>query len=310
MEEGEELRVTGSRRRASSVGASRWRRWAPREQRGAADAIPEEVDAEAAAAAGSGGGAGGGAAAAAGGEGLGAPLLGGDAAAAAAAADGGSPDAAAAAAAFARAAAFRRRHGVALAVAGGALGGLVLLPMEWARYECRGLPWVPGMSAGVVAAAPLATWLLHLFTTRKVRGAVCLGRAQGGWLAAWIACSFGGTVGILSLLPPPPPARLAIQNRPTPQATPRLDLQLHAAAAAGPGLASGALAAAATACCVLAVQSLGLAVAYPVMQAGLFLAGLWGVLLFGELRYLLPMLVYWVSGAVVLGGVALLTGAV
>jgi glucose uptake protein GlcU len=55
---------------------------------------------------------------------------------------------------------------------------------------------------------------------------------------------------------------------------------------------------------IVATQLLGLAVAYPIMQSGLFVAGLWGILLFGELSRLTPQLVYWV------GGVALTAGAV
>ncbi len=37
-----------------------------------------------------------------------------------------------------------------------------------------------------------------------------------------------------------------------------------------------------------------------------FIAGLWGMLFFGELRGVMPRLLYWVSGAVLVSGVALL----
>lgn len=42
----------------------------------------------------------------------------------------------------ARVAAFRRRHGGVMAVVTGCLGGLVLLPMDFAPYECR-CGWQP-----------------------------------------------------------------------------------------------------------------------------------------------------------------------
>jgi hypothetical protein len=66
---------------------------------------------------------------------------------------------------------------------------------------------------------------------------------------------------------------------------------------------------AATAAALLAVQAVGLPVAYPVVQLGLFVAGLWGVLLYGELGFLVPQLVWWLSGAAVVAGVGLMTGA-
>jgi glucose uptake protein GlcU len=84
---------------------------------------------------------------------------------------------------------------------------------------------------------------------------------------------------------------------------------LEPAAAAAPGAASGAVWGAANACTILAIQSLGLGVAYPIVQAGLFVAGLWGVLLFSELTFLLPQLVFWLSGAALVAGAGLLTAA-
>lgn len=98
----------------------------------------------------------------------------------------------------------------------------------------------------------------------------------------------------------PPPSRYR------PQISPRPPLLLQPSAAAAPGIASGIIWSAANISSILAVQSLGLAVAYPIMQAGLFVAGLWGVLLYAELTFLVPQLVYWLSGAVLVGGAALL----
>jgi glucose uptake protein GlcU len=60
---------------------------------------------------------------------------------------------------------------------------------------------------------------------------------------------------------------------------------------------------------MLAATSLGVAISYPIMQSGLFVAGLWGVLLFGELRAPSAHALYWPGGAALLGGVALLARA-
>lgn len=73
---------------------------------------------------------------------------------------------------------FKRRHGWGLAVASGLFGGAALLPLDWAPFECRGLPWVPAMAVGVAATAPAVTWGMHLLTTRKVRRA-CGSRGPG-----------------------------------------------------------------------------------------------------------------------------------
>ncbi len=42
------------------------------------------------------------------------------------------------------------------------------------------------------------------------------------------------------------------------------------------------------------------------MRATRFIAGLWGILFFGELRGVRPQLMYWLSGMVLVSGVALL----
>ena len=57
---------------------------------------------------------------------------------------------------------------------------------------------------------------------------------------------------------------------------------------------------------MVATQLLGLAVAYPIMQSGLFVAGLWGIVLFGELSRLGPQLLYWAGGVVLSAGAVLL----
>lgn len=77
-----------------------------------------------------------------------------------------------------------------------------------------------------------------------------------------------------------------------------------------PGLLAGAVWQAGNVCSVLATQDprVGLAVAYPIMQCGLFVAGAWGIALFGEVRGRWQAL-YWASGGVLLGGAVLLSSA-
>lgn len=54
---------------------------------------------------------------------------------------------------------------------------------------------------------------------------------------------------------------------------------------------------------------IGLAVAYPIFQCGLFVAGLWGMALFGELPGLASRLRYVGWGLALIAGGALLTSA-
>lgn len=86
-------------------------------------------------------------------------------------------------------------------------------------------------------------------------------------------------------------------------------MRLQPAAAAAPGAAAGALLALAAAAAVLAAQSLGLAVALPGAQVGAAVAGLVAVVAYGELPLLVPQVVYWLGVVVLLGGIALMTGA-
>jgi hypothetical protein len=66
---------------------------------------------------------------------------------------------------------------------------------------------------------------------------------------------------------------------------------LNAAAAALPGVLAGSVWNIGNAASILAVgdPSVGLALAYPIMQCGLAVAGLWGVLLFKEITGALPV---------------------
>ena len=54
---------------------------------------------------------------------------------------------------------------------------------------------------------------------------------------------------------------------------------------------------------------MGLAVAYPIMQCGLFMAGAWGILVFGELPGTGRRWRYVACGAVLVCGAALLSFA-
>eukprot|EP00850_Spirogloea_muscicola_P019032 SM000182S03922 [mRNA] locus=s182:1530:2734:+ [translate_table: standard] len=83
---------------------------------------------------------------------------------------------------------------------------------------------------------------------------------------------------------------------------------LHANRIAGYGILSGAIYNIAIVCSMLAIPELGYSVAYPIMQCGLFVAGLWGILLFGEIEGC-PAMYYWLSGAVLIAGACLLSYA-
>lgn len=80
-------------------------------------------------------------------------------------------------------------------------------------------------------------------------------------------------------------------------------------AAAAPGVLAGIIWAAASTSAMLATTTIGLAITYPIMQSGLFVAGLWGILLYGELYSLQPHLVYWSGGVLLVVGIVLVGGA-
>lgn len=86
-------------------------------------------------------------------------------------------------------------------------------------------------------------------------------------------------------------------------------LPMQPTAAALPGIAAGIVWSVGAASCMVAAASIGLAIAYPIMQAGMFIAALWGMLLYHELHSLVPHLVYWAGGLMLLGGILLLVNA-
>ena len=85
---------------------------------------------------------------------------------------------------------------------------------------------------------------------------------------------------------------------------------LHSKQAALPGIASGTCWNLGNMCSIIATTDpqVGLSIAYPVMQCGLFVAGLWGILLYSELRGKWQ-LGFWLPGLFVLAGASMLAAA-
>ncbi|PSC71282.1 sugar transport [Micractinium conductrix] len=88
-------------------------------------------------------------------------------------------------------------------------------------------------------------------------------------------------------------------------------VQATSSRAAAPGMAAGVCWNCGNAACIAAVTDpgVGLSVAMPIMQCGLFVAGLWGIFLFGEIRGGGPLALYWASGGTLVAGAALLAAA-
>ncbi|EIE21698.1 hypothetical protein COCSUDRAFT_43352 [Coccomyxa subellipsoidea C-169] len=86
--------------------------------------------------------------------------------------------------------------------------------------------------------------------------------------------------------------------------------QLNARAAALPGILAGIIWNAGNACSIVATQNpnVGLSIAYPIMQAGLLFAGLWGIILFKELNGR-EQIGYWLSSIVLIAGVSMLASS-
>jgi glucose uptake protein GlcU len=58
---------------------------------------------------------------------------------------------------------------------------------------------------------------------------------------------------------------------------------------------------------MFAIDYIGYGVAYPIMQCGLFVAGVWGIFLFDEIKPGKPRTIYWLSGFILIAGASLLT---
>ncbi|KAK9865045.1 hypothetical protein WJX84_010380 [Apatococcus fuscideae] len=74
-----------------------------------------------------------------------------------------------------------------------------------------------------------------------------------------------------------------------------------------PGMLAGCVWQVGNLCSILATKdpSVGLSIAYPIMQCGLFVGGLWGICLFKELKGR-GQVGYWISGAVLILGASML----
>ncbi|CAL8469312.1 g8853 [Coccomyxa elongata] len=86
--------------------------------------------------------------------------------------------------------------------------------------------------------------------------------------------------------------------------------QLYTKSAALPGILAGIIWNAGNACSIIATTNpnVGLSIAYPIMQAGLLFAGLWGVVLFKELSGR-EQVGYWLSSVVLIAGVSMLASS-
>ncbi|KAG6547916.1 hypothetical protein Mapa_010736 [Marchantia paleacea] len=76
-------------------------------------------------------------------------------------------------------------------------------------------------------------------------------------------------------------------------------------AAALPGIVSGIVWNIGNVLSILAIGYISYSIAYPIMQCGILVAGLWGMLLFEEIQGS-SATAYWISGAIIIVGVAVL----
>ncbi|KAL4859306.1 hypothetical protein ACK3TF_001045 [Chlorella vulgaris] len=166
-------------------------------------------------------------------------------------------------------------------------------------------------------------WNLDARTWRQQLGVGS--RALLGLLSAVLAGVFGGLI-LAPMLAAPPGVR-GIQFVPSmafgallvaPLSTLALTctgtitfIEATSSRAAGPGILAGAIWNLGNMCCIAAVthSDLGMTVAMPIMQSGLFVAGMWGICLFKEIRGAWALAAYWASGAVLVFGVGLLAAA-
>jgi glucose uptake protein GlcU len=72
------------------------------------------------------------------------------------------------------------------------------------------------------------------------------------------------------------------------------------------GFAAGVTWNVANAAGILAIKYLGYTLAYPIMQSGVFVGGLWGLCVFDEMKDRKARKIYWLSGLVLLAGVTCL----
>lgn len=157
--------------------------------------------------------------------------------------------------------------GILAAMFAGVAGGLILFPMKFVPQEIQGLPYVCSMSVGVLSATPLCFLMqrlspLGLSGMRQFRVAAAPGILSGIIWNFGNICSIIATKHVWTIFLPP--MCTCIMPR-LPDVLHSKTLCLHAMN----GL------------CLLQV---GLSVAYPIMQCGLFVAAIWGIALFDEMR--------------------------
>lgn len=56
----------------------------------------------------------------------------------------------------------------------------------------------------------------------------------------------------------------------------------------------------------MSISFMGYTLAYPIVQSGMFVAGLWGIFAFHEMKDPAARRVYWLSGLIMLAGVGFL----
>ena len=146
----------------------------------------------------------------------------------------------------------RQLYGSVCALLVGVFGGSILMPLQLAPKEYRGLNFVPSLGLGTLIIAPMIT-MPYMYLSRS-------SPSRGHWAMRE------------SLLP---------------------------------GLMAGAVWNGANVCSIYAISDVGYAVAYPLMQAAIAVAALWGIAVFKEIKGK-QIGVVAVSAIVVLGGAVLL----
>ena len=157
--------------------------------------------------------------------------------------------------------------------------------MQFAYPAAQGLAFVPSLALG--ESMYLAQGCMRLTRASRAVTDVCSALGAGVLLAAPII------TGIITLS----------QKRDWPNLADRTVILY--------GCISGAIWNAGNMCAIIATRDpgVGLSVAYPILQCGLVIAGLWGILLLGELRDPKAQAGFWISAALVLTGTIMLAAS-
>lgn len=151
---------------------------------------------------------------------------------------------------------------------------------------------------------------IALLISQKRAGGRGVKKLSQGVIAALITGVLGGLIMGLSYLPSFAigvaifaPVVTAIPYLST-QECPRMELRVGAL----PGIVSGIVWNIGNILSMLAIGIIGYTIAYPILYCGIFIAGLWGMFLFNEIRGNSAAL-YWGSGFLILTGIILLSFA-